>query len=324
MLPAESGATSCCSAIQHVLRESTMSYTSRLDLPYAGAQSPRQALDLYLPFSSSSTSPPPLLVYVHGGAWRSESKEDFRKTLAPLLLKQTNLPLAILDYRLAPSDPHPAQITDVLSGLDLLTASTLLPGEGDSPKWDRSRIILLGHSAGAFMCLQVLFDPPKGSCSPPASKQVRDAVEKAFLIDGIYDLPSLLDEYPSYLSFVSDAFGPPSSVDAEEDASSSSSSAQIPYALESPARWSIPSTAHARRTELHILHSKEDELLSLAQPDFLLQRLSSLGAFRDRVKVDYETLKGGHYEVVHTKAEALARYVAQALERGGAESVSKS
>jgi hypothetical protein len=50
-----------------------MSYTSHLDIPYPGASSPRQALDLYLPTTSLAPSvngddgpPPPLLVFIHG------------------------------------------------------------------------------------------------------------------------------------------------------------------------------------------------------------------------------------------------------------------
>ena len=39
-------------------------YSEYFDIPYTGAGSERQALDLYLPPSSSSSSP--LLVYVHG------------------------------------------------------------------------------------------------------------------------------------------------------------------------------------------------------------------------------------------------------------------
>ncbi|GAA5867405.1 hypothetical protein JCM3774_002891 [Rhodotorula dairenensis] len=314
-----------------------MSYTAHLDVPYAGATSPRQALDLFLP-SSPSPSPAtrPLLVYIHGGAWRSESKADFRERLVPLLVEHTELPLAVLDYRLAPADPHPAHITDVLAALDLLTRADLLPGEGAaSPQWDRSRLILLGHSAGAFMCLQVLFDPPAESRSPRVPERVQGSIERAFLVDGIYDLPSLLAEYPTYVSFVSDAFGPPPTPSAPgttERAVDSASTTTTTYALESPARWRcVPSVL--RHTTLHILHSQQDELLSLAQPEFLIDRLwSGVGApvrapveeegegeegqhalLEQRLSVDYVALQGGHYEVVHVHADRLARYVAQAL-----------
>lgn len=268
----------------------------------------------------------------------AESKADFRERLVPLLVEQTDLPLAVLDYRLAPADPHPAQISDVLSGLNLLTRSELLPGEGAAPQWDRSRLVLLGHSAGAFMCLQVLFEPPPGSRSPRVPPDVQSSVERVFLIDGIYDLPSLLDEYPSYVSFVSDAFGDvaplPSRPDSgkgggndDDDATSTT------YALESPARW-VPAPSVFRTTRLHVLHSQQDELLSLAQPEFLIDRLwSRLGDCHveggggggggegeqvlvvegDRLAVDYVALEGGHYEVVHARADRLARYVAHAM-----------
>ncbi|GAA5959199.1 hypothetical protein JCM8115_005671 [Rhodotorula mucilaginosa] len=291
-----------------------MSYTSHLDIPYPGASSPRQALDLYLPTTSSAPSvngddgpPPPLLVFIHGGAWRSENKSDFRSDLVPLMLEHPQLPLAVIEYRLAPTDPHPAQITDVLSALNLLSDPNLLPceEEANAPRWNRERLILLGHSAGAFMCLQILLDPPSHATSPRVPTPLRNKIEQVFLVDGIYDLPSLLDEYPSYLSFVSDAFG--------------TSSAS--YEVESPARWSVPTSVLERRPRFHILHSKADDLLSLRQPDLLHERLSQ-AAFANAgphsagpptVQVDYDTLQGAHYDVVHSKVDSLARYVARAV-----------
>lgn len=252
----------------------------------------------------------------------TEKKEDFRETLVPVLLEQTGLPLAVLEYRLAPEHPHPAHITDVLAGLSTLTSSSsLLDCEQGSAHWDRNRLVLLGHSAGAFMCLQVLFDPPSGSVSPPVPPSLREKIEAAYLIDGIYDLPSLLDEYPSYVSFVSQAFGPPPS--STDEASDNNSAASSTYDLESPARWTVPPRVLAH-TQLHLLHSQQDELLSLAQPELLLARVyESLddgeqadGTAKETskaIKVDYEALQGGHFEVVHGKADHLARYVAQTV-----------
>ena len=234
----------------------------------------------------------------------SESKSDFRFDLVPRMLEHIQLPLAIIEYRLAPTEPHPAQITDVLSALNLLSDPNLLPCEEEAnagPRWNRERLILLGHSAGAFMCLQILLDAPSHATSPRVPTLLRNKIEQVFLVDGIYDLPSLLDEYPSYLSFVSDAFG--------------TSSAS--YEVESPARWSVPSSVLERRTRFHILHSKGDDLLSLRQPDFIHERLQA--AFADAgpqsasptVHVDYDTLQGAHYDVVRSKVEHLAHYVAR-------------
>lgn len=43
---------------------SSMGYAEHLDVPYAGATSPRQSLDLFLPDAASSSSP--LLAFIHG------------------------------------------------------------------------------------------------------------------------------------------------------------------------------------------------------------------------------------------------------------------
>lgn len=223
------------------------------------------------------------------------------------MLEHTRLPLAVIEYRLAPIDPHPAQITDVLSAFNLLSDPKLLScEEEEAPRWNRERLILTGHSAGAFMCLQILLQPPTGSTSPhDVPTLLRNKIDQVFLVDGIYDLPSLLDEYPSYSSFVSEAFGGPSAAN---------------YELESPARWSVPSSVLERRTRFHILHSKLDDLLSLRQPDFLHERLEAAfanagprSASPTTIQVDYDTLQGAHYDVVHSKVEHLGRYVARAV-----------
>ncbi|GAA6003394.1 hypothetical protein JCM10207_000312 [Rhodosporidiobolus poonsookiae] len=293
--------------------------TTRTTLPYPGEGDPRRCLDLYLPSTSSPAAP--LLVFIHGGAWRSESKDDFVDTLVPNLLKHVGLPLAILEYRLAPASPHPAQIEDVLAGLSLLT-DPLLPVESGAAKWDRSRLIVAGHSAGAFMAATLVLSPPASSSSsgstiqpafsvPPA---IRRAVAGIVCIDGIYDLPSLLDEYPSYHYFVDDAFGTDAAV----------------LAAESPARWELPEddAREGRKVRVLVLHSKEDELLSLRQPRVFLRRLKQLyGAgnsakmtaddavgeederdLPDNVEVDFESVRGTHEGLLRT--EELAKVIA--------------
>lgn len=260
------------------------------------------------PVKTDPTTHPALLA-------NTESKSDFRETLVPSLLRHTELPLAVLEYRLSPDSQHPAHLDDVQAGLSLLSSAddALLPGEQGTPAWNRSRLVLLGHSVGAFMCLQLLLGPPpSGSKASALDRRIQSRIEAAFLIDGIYDLPSLLEEYPSYRSFVQEAFG--------EDAKGA-------YEVESPARWPVRSSVLSQ-TEMHVLHSRQDELLSLAQPHYLLHRLelartAALAAAATEpdlpplrpLKVDFEALTGTHDEVVHANSEALARYVAAAVRR---------
>ncbi|GAA5857538.1 hypothetical protein JCM9279_000964 [Rhodotorula babjevae] len=290
---------------------------AHLDVPYPHATAPRQALDLFLPASAGPSST--LLVYIHGGAWRSESKDDFANTLMPTLVQHTNLPVACLEYRLAPSDPHPAQVEDVVSGLSLL-AGPLLPLEQGEAKWRRDGIVLIGHSAGAFMAASLILDPPTSPPSPSFSvpRSVRLAVKGIICVDGIYDLPTLLDEYPSYASFIGEAFG----------------ADPVVLAHESPARWSAHGDERGRSVRIVVLHSRADELLSLRQPRVFLRRLErvfGVGGASERVETgaaaavddevgdelerslpsnvscDFDSLTSGHYEVV--KGEELARAV---------------
>ncbi|GAA5979792.1 hypothetical protein JCM11641_002695 [Rhodosporidiobolus odoratus] len=312
-------------------------YTTHRSVSYPGANDVRQSLDLYLPSSASPNSP--LLVFIHGGAWRSESKDDFVHTLVPNLLKHTDLPLAILEYRLAPCNPHPAQINDVVSGLSLLTGPPLAL-EGDTPKWDRKRLFVAGHSAGAFMAASLVFCPPPQNPSTVASSSssavqsrqvspsfavpaaVRRAITGIICIDGIYDLPSLLAEYPSYHYFVDDAFGKDDEV----------------LASESPARWDRyeddkyeDGKQENRKMRVLVLHSMEDELLSLRQPRVFLRRLKQLyGAeerdgrtadyetderderdLPDNVEVDFGSIRGTHGGLL--EREELARVIALRL-----------
>ncbi|BGP18847.1 hypothetical protein JCM10213_003502 [Rhodosporidiobolus nylandii] len=296
---------------------------------YPAASDPRHALDLYIPHGAGPSSA--LLVYIHGGAWRSESKEDFVNTLVPRLLKHTGVPLAVLEYRLAPSSPHPAQINDVLSGLSLLTGA-VLDAEGGSPKWDRQKLFVAGHSAGAFMAASLVLRPPSPPpASPSAStnephtalhsfavpRAIRRHIFGIICIDGIYDLPSLLAEYPSYHYFVDDAFG----TDAEV------------LAAESPARWGLheDDEREGRRVRVLVLHSREDELLSLRQPRVFLRQLRQLyvaGAggqksadepvegneerdLPDNVEVDFDSVTGTHEGLLDT--EELAKVIALRL-----------
>lgn len=211
----------------------------------------------------------------------------------PSLVRSTSLPVACLEYRLAPTDPHPAQALDSLSGLSLLASPALLPLENNSPRWDRNSIYFIGHSAGAFIALSLVLQPPKGSKLEGAvEKDVRSAVKGVICVDGIYDLPTLLEEYPSYDSFVNDAFG-----------------LELSYLAQvSPARWDLVEEEE-RELKILILHSKEDELLSLKQPDEFVRRFKARledKQGRGSVEVDYESLKDSHAQLLNREELPLA------------------
>ena len=95
------------------------------------------ALDLHLPKEAN----PPLIVYVHGGAWRGGTKTDV--PIAKLL--DHGFAIASVDYRLSTQAPFPAQIHDIKAAVRFLRAKSELF------HLDTRRIAIIGASAGGHL-----------------------------------------------------------------------------------------------------------------------------------------------------------------------------
>lgn len=113
------------------------------DIEYARAQEQALLLDLYLP--EKTATPPPLLIYVHGGAWRSGTKTDV--PIEPLLKK--GVAIASVEYRLTPVAPFPANIHDLKASVRFLRAKAVEYG------YDPKRFIIVGSSAGGHLAALV-------------------------------------------------------------------------------------------------------------------------------------------------------------------------
>ncbi len=114
----------------------------RKDVVYATAVdgSPLK-LDLYHP----STNRAPLIVWVHGGAWRSGSKNG-----VPILrLVDRGYAIASVDYRLTPAAAFPAQV------LDIRKAVRHLQENADEYDINAGRVALVGASAGGHLAALV-------------------------------------------------------------------------------------------------------------------------------------------------------------------------
>ncbi|MBL9048655.1 MAG: alpha/beta hydrolase [Tabrizicola sp.] len=103
---------------------------------------PRQVMDVTYP---RGTGAAPVLVMIHGGAFRMGDKTDLA---APPALLNAGIAVVRLNYRLSDTDRWPAQ------GDDCLAALVHLQRQGAALGLDPSRIVLLGHSAGAFLAVQ--------------------------------------------------------------------------------------------------------------------------------------------------------------------------
>ena len=82
---------------------------ARLDLAYG--DSPRQAVDLFLPQEPS----PPLLVFIHGGYWQRFDRKDFSFVAAPLVA--AGAAVALIGYDLAPAVDMDRIVAEIRQGI---------------------------------------------------------------------------------------------------------------------------------------------------------------------------------------------------------------
>jgi acetyl esterase/lipase len=112
------------------------------DIEFARAGEQGLRLDLHIPRGKPR---PPLIVWVHGGAWRSGSKTNM-----PLgKLVEDGYALASVDYRLSTQAKFPAQIHDLKAAIRFL--------RGHSGQWSlpSKKIVIAGDSAGAHLAAVV-------------------------------------------------------------------------------------------------------------------------------------------------------------------------
>ena len=115
------------------------------DLDYGGDGNPRQSLDLLLPKDREETVRPlPLVVFIHGGAWRGGSKEGGIGRLGPLVATG-QYAAASINYRLTGEASWPAQIHDCKAAIRWLR------GHAGEYGLDPDRIGVMGSSAGGHL-----------------------------------------------------------------------------------------------------------------------------------------------------------------------------
>ena len=151
---------------------------------------PRQRLDLYAPTMPSSR-PWPVIVFIYGGSWNSGMREGYG--FVGRALAARGFMVAIPDYRLAPGVRYPAFLEDNAAAVRWVIANAA------QYHGDPQRLVLAGHSAGAYDAAMLAYDPRWLSAD-------RAAVRAMIGLAGPYDfLPSQL---PSVIAAFGDAADP--------------------------------------------------------------------------------------------------------------------
>lgn len=115
----------------------------------AYGDNPRQRLDVYVPAARPTGAP--VLVFFYGGSWKEGSKADY--AFVGQALAAQGFVTVVADYRLFPEVPYSGFLAD--SAQAVRWARDNAGGYGGDPR----RIVLAGHSAGAYNAAMVALNP---------------------------------------------------------------------------------------------------------------------------------------------------------------------
>jgi acetyl esterase/lipase len=149
---------------------------------------PRQTLDVYVPQKGSG--PWPTVMFFYGGGWNSGSRGEYG--WAAQAIASRGFLVIVPDYRLVPEVIYPAFVEDCAQSVRWAQDHAAQYGG------DPGRILLIGHSAGAYMALQLALD----------DDFLRAAGVDYACIKGAVGLSGPYDFYPFDVKESRDAFGP--------------------------------------------------------------------------------------------------------------------
>lgn len=153
------------------------SMTAMLDVQYG--HDAGETLDIFPAARSPGRPPAPVVVFIHGGYWRSLDKSD-HSFLAPAFVKQGAC-VVMPNYALCPAVTIPDITLQMVRALAWVYRHIGVHGG------DPERITVIGHSAGGHLAAMLL------ACQwPVVGGDLPDAlVRNALSISGLYDLEPL-------------------------------------------------------------------------------------------------------------------------------------
>ncbi|GAB3595507.1 alpha/beta hydrolase [Microbacterium tumbae] len=157
--------------------------TEVLDVPY-GDDGADTTMDVFTP--ASAEGPLPTVVWIHGGAWISGSKEDVDPYLR--ILSAEGYTAIAVNYTLGPEGYYPKavhQLNEALAYID---------GHAQELNVDASRIVLAGDSAGGQLASQlaaITTSPDYAEIMSVTPALQPDQLVATVLNCGVYDLSAL-------------------------------------------------------------------------------------------------------------------------------------
>jgi acetyl esterase/lipase len=108
----------------------------------------KDRLDIYVPDGARSA---PVIFSIHGGALEAGDRSEER--FVGQRFASSGYVTVVISYRLSPDVSHPAHIQDVAAAFAWVTRNIARHGG------DPHRILVIGHSAGAYLAMLLATDP---------------------------------------------------------------------------------------------------------------------------------------------------------------------
>jgi len=135
------------------------------------------SLDLYVPKKGNNL---PVMVFIHGGAWRTGDKSNHNKKA--IKFAEEGYIFASINYRMSPGVTFPVYVQDVAKAIGWIYKNISTFGG------NREQIFLIGHSAGAHLAALVSTD--EKYLKEEGYKL--DMLKGVVLLDGAgYDIPKV-------------------------------------------------------------------------------------------------------------------------------------
>ena len=152
------------------------------DVPYGSVGDISLLLDFYEPTKRQQERS--LIIWVHGGAWRSGTKSG-----VPIAkLREQGFAIASVEYRLSPVAKFPAQIHDIKSAIRFLRSNA------DRFGVDADRFVLAGSSAGGHLAVLAAVSDgmPELSGSLQTDVKISSSVQAVVSFYGAGNLQTIL------------------------------------------------------------------------------------------------------------------------------------
>lgn len=232
------------------------------------------------------------IILIHGGAWRDPNNtcndfQGFVNTWAGIT-DYDGLVAYSIDYKLSSEvgGTYPSVVLDVFKALEIIHKDFRAINGTDDVEYT-----LCGHSVGCTFITQIMeYEKYVGANQRPA---IMDHIRKCVFLDGIYCIRELNDEYPEYAFFIEEQFGNMQVALAECNSVGNSVQAISVREL------------YRKLNEIVIVHSTEDELLSLRQPQMFHTWLVDVCAVDQSTLRTHYAAYGRHNDVYENAAVAV-------------------